>query len=146
MITFADVVGDDTAGTGNGDLGGYVEDEDNLDQTLPVLVGTNWTNSSWLYDNAKSYRRATVRDNARLYNEAYVKDRFDACDDAIMRDCSIGMDRGEIRNSAEMSGESEIRNRGKLIGSGKMFDNAILGGSQILAHGFINRNTLLDGT
>lgn len=45
-----------------GDLGGWIQSENNLSQE----------GNCWVYDNAKVYGRAKVYDNAQIYNNVIV--------------------------------------------------------------------------
>lgn len=48
----------------SGDLGGFVEKEDNLSQH----------GNCWVYDNAKVFGESKIKDNAIVKNDALVKD------------------------------------------------------------------------
>ncbi len=50
-----------------GDLGGYIETEENLSQT----------GNAWVFDNAKVYGDARVCGDARVYDNAWVCDNAD---------------------------------------------------------------------
>ena len=64
-----------------GDLGGWVETEDNLSQM----------DNAWVYSNAKVYRNAEVYDNAKIcgdaiiYGNAEVYENAEICGDAVIR-------------------------------------------------------------
>ena len=57
-----------------GDLGGWVEKEDNLSQM----------GNAWVYDNAKVYDNAIVSDNAIIYDNAKVYGRAKVYDNAVV--------------------------------------------------------------
>ena len=74
-----------------GDLGGYVESEDNLSQE----------GNCWIFDNAKVYG------NAKVFDDAIVNDSACIFDSAVV--CGAA----EIYNFAEISDRSEQRRVGK---------------------------------
>ena len=55
-----------------GDLGGWIEKEENLSQD----------GNAWVYDDAQVYGNARVYDNAQVYGNAWVYDNALVCDDA----------------------------------------------------------------
>ena len=55
-----------------GDLGGWIEKEDNLSQ-----IG-----NAWVYDNAKVYGNACICNNAKVYNNVKVSDDAQVFGDA----------------------------------------------------------------
>ena len=65
-----------------GELGGFVESEDNLSQ-----YGDAWVaNNAKVYDNAKVYGNAKVYDNAKVYGNAWVCGEAVVCGDAWVCD------------------------------------------------------------
>ena len=60
LIDFSDVMA--------GDLGGWVENEDNLSHD-----GNAWVYSgAWVYGNARVFGNALVYDNVQVFNDAWV--------------------------------------------------------------------------
>lgn len=57
-----------------GDIGGYVENEDNLSQY----------GDCWIYDDAKVYGNAKVCDNAKIYERAKIHGNAIICNNAII--------------------------------------------------------------
>lgn len=55
-----------------GDIGGYIEREENLSQK----------GKCWIYDNAKVYDNARVCDNAKVFGSARVFGRAEVCGNA----------------------------------------------------------------
>jgi hypothetical protein len=62
----------DFADVKKGDLGGYIQSEDNLSQE----------GNCWIYDNAKVYGNAKVYDNALVYDSAKVYGNARVCEKA----------------------------------------------------------------
>lgn len=58
-----------------GDIGGYVENEDNLSQY----------GDCWIYDNARVYGNAKVCDNAKIYGRAKIHGNAIICNNAIIK-------------------------------------------------------------
>src|SRR5574344_1494116 len=93
-----------------GDIGGFVEKEDNLFQG----------GKCWIYDEAKVYENAKVYDDARVYVNAQIHDKasiFDNAhicgnanvyDDAIVFGYAIIDDNSFIFGNAQVCGNAEI--------------------------------------
>lgn len=119
-----------------GDLGGFVEKEENLSQ-----LGDSWIyDEACVYDNARIYHNACVYgracvsgnacvyENARIYDEAYV--RGDACiyHDACVygRACVYGDAR--IYNSARIYDDAYVFGNACVCGNANIFENALVCG------------------
>ncbi|WP_294167015.1 hypothetical protein [uncultured Clostridium sp.] len=89
-----------------GDLGGYIEKEDNLSQY----------DYCWVYDNAKVFGNAKVRENARIYD--YAKVHENAWVDG----------NSEIYGNAEVYGNAEIRDMCQIYDNAKVRENTIISG------------------
>lgn len=108
-----------------GELGGWIEKEENLSQ-----VG-----NAWVYDNAKVYGNARVfgdaivRDYAKVYGEAKV------CDNAIVRDNAWVFDnvwlfgQVEVFNYARVQDEAKVRDNARIFGDVGVRDQAVIGGN-----------------
>lgn len=81
-----------------GDLGGFIEKEENLSQE----------GSAWVYDNACVYENARVYGNAKIYGDTRVYDNAKVYDDAIIKEDSIIYGNAKIFNQAVISGHSFI--------------------------------------
>ena len=99
-----------------GELGGYIENEDNLSQ----------------YDNAWVYNKAIVKDNAWVYGEAIVKDNarvYDnawVCGEAIVKDNAIVFGDAWIESNADYLNISSLDSYNSYITFAKSRDNTIL--------------------
>lgn len=95
-----------------GDLGGFIESENNLSQR----------DKAWIYDNAKAYGSAMVFENARLYDESEVDEYAAVYGDACLFDCSYVTDfayvydDAELHDSACVCGFAHVGDRVKLFG------------------------------
>ena len=85
-----------------GELGGFVESEDNLSQS----------DYSWLFDNAKSYG------NARVMDGAYATDEAEICDNASLTQYA------EVHGRAVLRGNARVYGNAGIWGSAEINDNA----------------------
>lgn len=81
-----------------GDLGGYIEKEDNLSQE----------GNCWVYDNARAFDNAKVYDYALVYNNAKVYDK------------------AKVFDNAQVFGEARVFNNAKIYGTSEISDSAVV--------------------
>ena len=62
-----------------GDLGGYIQCEDNLSHD----------GNAWIFNNAKVYSEAKVFDNAKVFGDARVHDNARVFGDASIKACLV---------------------------------------------------------
>ena len=89
-----------------GDIGGYVESEDNLSHD----------GNCWIYDNATAFSKARVVHNAVLRNNSLIYGNAYACDNS------------KILDSVCVCGNAIVAGDCSIYGSAKIFDNADIGG------------------
>ena len=94
-----------------GELGGYVENETNLDQT----------DNAWVYDNAKVYGYARVYGDAEVYGNAWVYG------DA------------EVSGNVWVYGDAEVYGNAWVSGNARISGNADI--LQITGLGIVHRTT-----
>lgn len=94
-----------------GELGGYVENETNLDQT----------DNAWVYDNAKVYGYARVYGDARVSGNA----------------CAF--DSARVYGDAKVYGNARIYDNAKIFGNARISGNADI--LQITGLGTVHRTT-----
>lgn len=87
-----------------GDIGGFVESEENLSQE----------GDCWIYDNAVACDYAVVHDNSIVHDNVIVKN----C--AVVRDNTIICDNAEIKNHAVVCDNTII------CGNATVYDNAVI--------------------
>ena len=90
-----------------GQLGGFVESEKNLDQSLSgnaEVSGNAWVSgnaqvygNAWVYGNAQVYGNAWVYGNAQVYGDAQVSGNAEVSGDA------------QVSGNAEVSGDAQVR-------------------------------------
>ena len=91
-----------------GDLGGYIEREENLAHE----------GNAWVYDDAYVYDNARVCDNARIYGDAQVCDNAHICDNAQIYDAAC------ISGNAYICKNAQIYNDAWVFGSAWVSDDA----------------------
>ena len=91
-----------------GDLGGYVESEENLSHE----------GNAWIYNVAKVYENAIICDNATVHNSSEVFGNAWIYDNARIIGCS------QVYENAIICGEAEVYNSAKVYGNAKIFENA----------------------
>ena len=105
-----------------GDLGGWVESEDNLSQY----------EKCWLCDNAMVYGNVKVCDNAIIYGDARVFGNARVCDNA------------RVFDNAKILGNTVVYNKAKIFGSAKIFGNAVVyNNTEIYDNAVICDNTMI---
>lgn len=90
-----------------GDIGGYIEKEENLSQS----------NLCWVYDNAIVYGNSKIRDNAEVRENAIINDMAEVYDNAMVR------------------GNSVVRDSAIICGNGIACDDSIIFGSAVICGG-----------
>ena len=92
LIDFSDVKA--------GDLGGYVEHENNLSQM----------NDCWIYDNARVFKNARVYGNACIFDDACVYDNANVFGNARIRSIASIFEDAHVYANVTISGKSNICN------------------------------------
>lgn len=91
-----------------GDLGGYIEKEDNLSHE----------GNCWVYDEAKVYFDARVRHNAKVLGNAQIYISAQVYGRAYVSD------NAEVYGNAEVFGDSSIYDNAKIFGHAEIFNHA----------------------
>ena len=115
-----------------GDLGGWIESEDNLDQKGNCWVGDEakvYANArvfgdALVYDNAWVYGKAEVYDNARVFGDAKV------FNNALVYDNAWVYGRAEVYDNARVFGDAEvydsqIYDRAEVCGTAKIYSGKV---------------------
>lgn len=105
-----------------GDIGGYIQTENNLSQL----------GDCWIYDNAKIYNNAVIRDNARvcdnariwgnskILNYSQVYGNVEVCGDAVVCNCA------NVDHNARVFGNAIICDNAVVRGDARIFDYVIV--------------------
>ena len=111
-----------------GDIGGYVESENNLSQ-----LGDCWIyDNAVVRDNAKFYNNAVirdnavVRDNAKIYNNAVIRDYATVCQDARIWANSKILNYCQIYGNVEVCGDAVVCDCANVYHNARVFGNAII--------------------
>lgn len=113
-----------------GDLGGYIQNEDNLSHD----------GNCWIYENAKVYDRAYVYNNAAVYGNASVYGRARVYNNARVYgyakiyDSAIVREKAKVNEYAEIYGNAEIYEKAWVFDNVKVYDNAEIYGDAIVHH------------
>ena len=99
-----------------GELGGWIESEENLSQA----------DNAWVYNNAK------VFDKARVYGDAAVSDDAKVCGYAAISDNARVCDNAEVSDYVEVFENAIVLGHAKVCGFTRIFGNAIVLGNAIL--------------
>lgn len=101
-----------------GDLGGYIEKEENLSQE-----GNCWvSDEARVYDNAKVSGSAEVYGNTKIYNDAEVSGSAKVYDEAQV------FGKAEIYGNAEVFGKAQAFSNTGIYDEAKVYDNALVFG------------------
>lgn len=125
------------ANIGKGELGGWIENTDNLSQE----------GNSWISENGMVFGNARVLDNARICGNASVFDYAQICDNAKVFDYArvwgtasvygnaLICDNARIHNNAQIcgyariSGNACVNDRARVFGNASVTDNAKVSGN-----------------
>lgn len=100
----------------DGELGGYVESEDNLSQE----------GAAWIFDDARVYGDARVWGNALVYDRAKVFDH------ALVRENAHVYGNTQVYQKAEVFGNARVYDYARIRGRSKVYDQAnVYGNAQI---------------
>ena len=136
-----------------GDMGGFVEKEENLSHEGPC----------WIYDDAMVYHNAKVRDNAivrgyaRVYNEsqvlhnAIVEGHARVCNNGIVfgnariKDNGNVFDHGIVNGFAIVQDNAVVRDCARVYGETTIKDHATVAGYMMVSQGTISNSAILFG-
>ena len=123
-----------------GDLGGWIEKEDNLSQIDDAWIGGNAKvfGDAQVYDYAQVFCDAEVYGNAQVYGNAEVYDNVGICGDAIVcgnarvfgdaqvYDCAIIHGNAAIYENAHICEHTIVRDCARIYGASKIYGNTIV--------------------
>jgi len=111
-------------GVKKGDLGGWVESYDNLDQM----------GDCWVADNAYVYGNAKVYDKAWVYGDAQVYGKAKVYGDAKVSGTAMIYGNAEVYENAQVYGKSQVYDNAKVYGNAKVYRRWYIYGN-IKVHG-----------
>ena len=97
-----------------GDLGGWIEKEDNLSHE----------GDCWIYDNARVYGNACVYNNAKVLNNAIVYGYAHVFGNVKIFGNTGVYDNARVYDDAVLFGNSKIFGNARVYGYSSVFDNA----------------------
>ena len=113
-----------------GDLGGFVEDENNLSHE----------GECWIYDAAMVYGKGRVNRNGK------VKENAQVCDYATVSDDAVVSGQAEIRQRAVIFGESLVLGMSTVYGNAQVFGKAqIRGHAKVHDDAWVYGDIVIDG-
>lgn len=117
-----------------GELGGFVEKEDNLSHK----------GNCWVFNNAQVFENAQVYGNARLLENAQVYGNADVSDEVQVYGCA------RVYGYAKVYGNAEIYENTEIHGNAWVYDNAIICGNaevtgsvKVNSYAFVCANALI---
>lgn len=119
-----------------GDLGGYVESENNLSQE----------GDCWIYDNAKVYDDAKVLDYAFVYNTAEVFENAKVFGNAKVWGDAFIFDDAEVWGNAKIYDKARIFGKAAIFENAEIYDEAgVYGNAKVLGKAWVFGNAKIYG-
>lgn len=112
----------DFADVREGDMGGYVESEDNLSQE----------GDCWIYDDAMAVDYSQVSDNARLKHNAVAQDHSRVQGNAVAGDDSTVADQAIVKGNAWLFGSAAVCMEAVVMGNAKIGGLAVITGMSVV--------------
>ena len=104
-----------------GDLGGFVEKEDNLSQ-----VGSAWVyDDAVVYGNAKVFEFAKVHDNAKVIDEAKVYGHALVANNAKVSENASVADHAVVKDGTYIHGNASVVGHAEVLGSTELLDHVL---------------------
>ena len=102
-----------------GDLGGWIQTEDNLSQE----------GYCWIYNNAKCMDSARIYDNSCMYDNSEMRGNSKMYDNSKLYDKSEMHDNSRAYDSSEMHGHSGMYGHSRKYGNSRMYENSRMWGN-----------------
>lgn len=111
-----------------GDLGGWIEKEDNLSQE-----GTCWVyKEAAVFQNAHVTGNAIVSGHAKVFGHAMVTDNVIVCCHAQIFGCAILQNDVSVYDKAKIHGNAKISNNAQIYNNVDVYDNAYVYGNAFI--------------
>ncbi len=120
----------------SGDLGGYIETENNLSHEGDCWVADN----ACVYGNARVSGNAWIADNACVCGNARVFDNARVIDNACVGGNACVFDNAWLMESAQVGGNATVCDNAKMFDSSQAAGDALVDGNSRL-----NKNMYVDG-
>lgn len=106
-----------------GDVGGFIQTEDNLSD-----IGT-----AWVYDNARVFGKARVYENAKLYDNSTITDNVSIYGNS------------ELHSGCRLFDSCKVCDNAHIYGDVRMYDQTSVSGNSILHHIWLLGNSTVTG-
>jgi carbonic anhydrase/acetyltransferase-like protein (isoleucine patch superfamily) len=118
-----------------GDLGGFIEKEENLSHKGDCWVYGNAKvyGDAKIFEDAKVYGDAKVFGNAQIYDDAHVYGNANVYSNARVGDNSIVYGNAEVHGDAMIGGHAEIYDNAKAYDNAVVYENVKLFGDAVVA-------------
>ena len=107
-----------------GQLGGYVESEENLSHN----------GNAWVFGDAKVFDHARVRDNAQVSGHASVFGNAWVFGNAKVFDHAMVRDNAQVSGDAYVFGDASVRGNAWVFGDARVFGKIMLRGQARVGH------------
>jgi len=112
-------------GVKKGDLGGWIETEDNLSQDGNAWVRDN----ACVSENARVFGDAQIYDNAQISGHAYIWGNAQVCDNARVFGYAQIRDDAQVFGSAWVFDTARVYDNARVSGNAWVFGTAQIGGN-----------------
>ena len=102
-----------------GELGGFIEKEDNLSHD----------GDAWVFDNAQVFGDAQVYGNAQVFGNARVFGNAWVCGNAQVSGNAQVFDNAQVSGNAQVFGNAWVCGNAQVSGNAQVFDNAQVSGN-----------------
>ena len=99
-----------------GDIGGYIQSENNLSQL----------DDCWIYDDAVVRDNAKVCHNAQIYDKVIVMGNAEVCDNAQVCDNAFVLDNAIVCDNARIRGHAVVQHDAVVRGNAQIWGDAII--------------------
>lgn len=106
----------DFANVKAGDIGGWIEKEDNLSHR----------DNCWVYGNGIVCDNGLVRDNGMVCDNGIVCDNGVVCDNGLVGGCGIVCDGGVVCENGLVRDNGKVYDNGMVFGNGIVCDNGLV--------------------
>ena len=105
-----------------GDLGGYIESEENLSQY----------DNAWVYGDAQVFDNARVYGNALVHGNAWVCDNAKVCDNAQVYGNAWVCDNAKVCDNARVYNDAQVFDNARVYGNALVYNDAyVFGNAQV---------------
>jgi len=119
-----------------GDLGGFIEREENLSQD----------GDAWVSDTAKVFKKARIYGNAQISGNVRISDNVQIYDNAQIFDNAKFFDDAQVYGNAFIYGSPWIYENSQIFGNAQIHGDAeIHGDAQIYGNALISGNAVIRG-